>query len=588
MKTPHSHKNRTKEEAFLDIINGLQVVHDRDKYLCSIFLFKGDRWYFEIAENTLWVRIGHVWSGFEAEFGLKPEETKTCIMDLVNVHFERQKFTTENLIVKPVLMADADFFNAGTLTYFMPSVRYQPTTVDFHFNMRGLAPACTEQKERTKEDAFFDIINGLQVVYNRIKRHSLFFFKDSNLYFEIEKDTLWVSSLYVCSVLEAGFGLKPDEVMEFIADRMQTHFNISGLALMAADASRETGELVAPKNRTKEEAFQSIINGLVIRHDRILYPNSIFFFKNNRWCFEIEKSSLWVEARNVWSVFEKEFGRGNAYKVGEFITGMLATHFKMHKLRPVKGGHGIVGQVNEHFKTHALTPAAALAEKQKQWTKEEVFFNIINGLVIVHDKAKYPHSIFLFKDDRWYFEITGNTLRVNAHHVWSAFETKFGLMPDEVTALIAHGMKTHLCMSGLEPVSASENENPEVDEHFKMHGLAYFYSELPALKKKKPNRTKEEAFLNIIQRLKIVHKAGLPGIMILSNCDHRYFEIEGKGNRMWVDKDVWSGLEDGFGLTKDETEKFIAYMMEAHLKISGLRPVNLYDQAFWDELDQYL
>jgi hypothetical protein len=65
---------------------------------------------------------------------------------------------------------------------------------------------------------------------------------------------------------------------------------------------------------TPEENFKEICNGLVIKTDFEEFPNSLFFFKENKFYFELflPTEDLWCSFRNVWQIFYVKYGMGYA------------------------------------------------------------------------------------------------------------------------------------------------------------------------------------------------------------------------------------------------------------------------------------
>lgn len=87
-------------------------------------------------------------------------------------------------------------------------------------------------------------------------------------------------------------------------------------------------EKVAPEKR-----FLELMDRMTIRiyHDK--YPDSVFFFKDDKWMVEIVKSIAWFRYSGFWDVFEGEFSM-QSNDVQQFLRDMLKKHFKMKGLTP--------------------------------------------------------------------------------------------------------------------------------------------------------------------------------------------------------------------------------------------------------------
>ena len=109
------------------------------------------------------------------------------------------------------------------------------------------------------------------------------------------------------------------------------------------------------KKPTKEERFLELINGCEIKIDKAKYPNSVFFFKGDKYFFEIEKQYLWCSYVNVWSVFESEFKLGYD-EIKSLIKSMVEEHFKMKGVTPISLAIKQLMKVEEHFKMKGVTP----------------------------------------------------------------------------------------------------------------------------------------------------------------------------------------------------------------------------------------
>ena len=78
----------TPEQRFLELIDGMTVKIDKDKYPDSTFFFKGDKYYLEIQKSRLWVRYAEIWQVFKVEFGMQYDEIQSFIKDQMEQHFK--------------------------------------------------------------------------------------------------------------------------------------------------------------------------------------------------------------------------------------------------------------------------------------------------------------------------------------------------------------------------------------------------------------------------------------------------------------------------------------------------------------------
>jgi len=95
-------------------------------------------------------------------------------------------------------------------------------------------------------------------------------------------------------------------------------------------------ENLIPK-KTKEEVFLEMINGLTIDTETFKksHPNSKFFIKDKKCFLELEKSDLWCDYDNIWSVFESQFDM-NYKQIQDFIKDMVEEHLNMNGVTPLQ------------------------------------------------------------------------------------------------------------------------------------------------------------------------------------------------------------------------------------------------------------
>lgn len=104
-------------------------------------------------------------------------------------------------------------------------------------------------------------------------------------------------------------------------------------------------------DKTKEERFYELIQGLSPRWDKGKYPESIFYFKENKfWLEYIEKCDyVWIRYYGFWDVFEKDYGL-NHQETRDFLKEMVESHFKWKVITPIPRGNAYVIMLEEHFK----------------------------------------------------------------------------------------------------------------------------------------------------------------------------------------------------------------------------------------------
>jgi hypothetical protein len=108
----------TPEQRFLELIDGMTVKIDKDKYPDWTFFLKGDTCYLELENSTLWVAYFEIWQVFEVEFGMNYHEIQPFIKDQMEQHFKMRGVTP---------------CHCHYLTNFM---------MEQHFKMRGVTPDC--------------------------------------------------------------------------------------------------------------------------------------------------------------------------------------------------------------------------------------------------------------------------------------------------------------------------------------------------------------------------------------------------------------------------------------------------------------
>jgi hypothetical protein len=84
--------------------------------------------------------------------------------------------------------------------------------------------------------------------------------------------------------------------------------------------------------KTREETFDEMFLGCEsFVNDK--YPNSLFYRKNGKTLFEIERCKFWCDNTHVWSVFEKTYSMKYT-EIQSLITSRLENRFKIKGLTP--------------------------------------------------------------------------------------------------------------------------------------------------------------------------------------------------------------------------------------------------------------
>jgi len=114
-------------------------------------------------------------------------------------------------------------------------------------------------------------------------------------------------------------------------------------------------ENLIPK-KTKEEVFLEMINGLTIDTETFKKerPDSVFFIKDKKCFLELEKSNLWCDYHNIWSVFESQFGM-NYKQIQGFIKDMVEEHLNMKGVTPSFFFNITCQAVEEHLNIKGVT-----------------------------------------------------------------------------------------------------------------------------------------------------------------------------------------------------------------------------------------
>ena len=88
-------------------------------------------------------------------------------------------------------------------------------------------------------------------------------------------------------------------------------------------------------DKTKEERFFELIQGMTPKWDKKNFPDNIRYYKGDtHWIDYNEKSGyLWIRYDGFWNVFEEEYGL-SYQDIRDFLKGMLEEHFKWKGVAP--------------------------------------------------------------------------------------------------------------------------------------------------------------------------------------------------------------------------------------------------------------
>jgi hypothetical protein len=111
---------------------------------------------------------------------------------------------------------------------------------------------------------------------------------------------------------------------------------------------------------------------------------------------------------------------------------------------------------------------------------KDVLLQLLSGCEVKLDLKKYPHSVFLFKDGKCFFEIEGTRLWCSYNNVWTVFKDEHSMSHDEIRSLIKSAVEEHFKIKGVTPILLYGQYAKRVEEYFKMKAgtlNGYGYSE---------------------------------------------------------------------------------------------------------------
>ena len=97
----------TLKERFQELLNGCTIKIDREKYPNSIFLFKGDKCFFEFENDNFWISYFNVWEIIEKEFKIDYDKIQALIKSEIEEHFKCDGVTPPTIkLLYPKLIED--------------------------------------------------------------------------------------------------------------------------------------------------------------------------------------------------------------------------------------------------------------------------------------------------------------------------------------------------------------------------------------------------------------------------------------------------------------------------------------------------
>lgn len=104
-------------------------------------------------------------------------------------------------------------------------------------------------------------------------------------------------------------------------------------------------------DKSKEEKFFELIQNLTLKEDKIHFPNSIFYFKEDKlWLEYNEKNGyVWIRYNGFWEVFGKDYGL-NYQEAVDFMGVMLEEHFKWKGVIPIASLKDYIETLEEYLK----------------------------------------------------------------------------------------------------------------------------------------------------------------------------------------------------------------------------------------------
>jgi hypothetical protein len=111
-------------------------------------------------------------------------------------------------------------------------------------------------------------------------------------------------------------------------DKKEAQKELDALKLREAELMK----IINAPEITPEERFLQLIDGLTIKIDKMRYPDSIFYLRNDKFMIEIERSKAFLNKDLFWDVFKKEFNMDN-FQIGNFLKSMLIKFLSVNVLK---------------------------------------------------------------------------------------------------------------------------------------------------------------------------------------------------------------------------------------------------------------
>lgn len=116
-------------------------------------------------------------------------------------------------------------------------------------------------------------------------------------------------------------------------------------------------EIQLEKEKEKEDPklflLEILGNELTVKIDREKYPNSVFYFKEDKYLLELEKSGsttyLWCSWFKIWNPISEKFSLEYS-EIKQLIKETVEEHFKMRGVTPKLVKLRLSLRVEQHFK----------------------------------------------------------------------------------------------------------------------------------------------------------------------------------------------------------------------------------------------